>query len=236
LGTITAITGIPIPFSLKQNDGMALLLLGCFFFSAFILLQSRNLLLQQGKDFLLHRKRTSIFVEVGINVRSLLFLILQTCILSAICLFCYFMAVRPELREHIPPYRLLGIYLLVCIVYLCLKWVVYSFLGWIFFNNEKVSFWMTSYSTLLYYFGFSLFPFALLLIYFGLNELTTIVIAILLLFLAKTLIFYKWKKLFCHSLFDSIILILYFCALEIIPLYLVYQGLLYLNDCLIIKF
>jgi hypothetical protein len=52
----------------------------------------------------------------------------------------------------------------------------------------------------------------------------------------KTLMFYKWLKLFCNNLYGSLLLILYFCALEIIPCLMLYRGLIQLNDYLITKF
>ncbi len=33
------------------------------------------------------------------------------------------------------------------------------FLGWTFFDKNKTNMWLESYSTLIYYIGFALFPF-----------------------------------------------------------------------------
>ncbi|WP_300814855.1 DUF4271 domain-containing protein, partial [uncultured Bacteroides sp.] len=46
----------------------------------------------------------------------------------------------------------------------------------------------------------------------------------------------KWLKLFCNKLHGIFLLILYFCALEIIPCLMLYRGMTELNDYLIIKF
>ena len=48
--------------------------------------------------------------------------------------------------------------------------------------------------------------------------------------------FYKWIKLFFHQFGDLFLLILYFCALEIVPCLLLYQGMVQINDVLLIKF
>ncbi|WP_294612910.1 DUF4271 domain-containing protein [uncultured Bacteroides sp.] len=233
----TGFEGVPIPYSPKLDDGITMLLLCCFFMSAYVLSRSRKFLLQLGKDFLLNRERISIFAATtATDMRYMLLLILQTCVLIAICTFNYFVDVRPELGERIPPYVLLGAYLAVCLLYLFLKWVTYSFLGWIFFDASRTSLWMESYSTLLYYLGFALFPFALFLVYFDLSLLSTVIIGLFLTFFTKILMFYKWIKLFCGDLYGVLLLILYFCALEIIPCFIMYQGVLQLNDYLIIKF
>ncbi len=212
---ITGFKGMPIPYSPKLDDGITILLLCCFFISAYVLSRSRKFLVQLMKDFLLNRERTSIFAATtAADMRYMLLLILQTCVLGAVCTFNYLIDVRPELGERIPPYILLGVYLAIALLYLFWKWVTYSFLGWIFFfDGNRTSLWMESYSTLLYYLGFALFPFALFLVYFDLSLLATVIIGLFLMFFTKILMFYKWIKLFCNNLYGVLLLILYFCAL-----------------------
>ena len=234
---ITGFKGMPIPYSPKLDDGITILLLCCFFISAYVLSRSRKFLVQLMKDFLLNRERTSIFAATtAADMRYMLLLILQTCVLGAVCTFNYLIDVRPELGERIPPYILLGVYLAIALLYLFWKWVTYSFLGWIFFDGNRTSLWMESYSTLLYYLGFALFPFALFLVYFDLSLLATVIIGLFLMFFTKILMFYKWIKLFCSNLYGILLLMLYFCALEIIPCFIVYRGVLQVNDYLIINF
>lgn len=234
---ITGFKGMPIPYSPKLDDGITILLLCCFFISAYVLSRSRKFLVQLMKDFLLNRERTSIFAATtAADMRYMLLLNLQTCVLGAVCTFNYLIDVRPELGERIPPYILLGVYLAIALLYLFWKWVTYSFLGWIFFDGNRTSLWMESYSTLLYYLGFALFPFALFLVYFDLSLLATVIIGLFLMFFTKILMFYKWIKLFCNNLYGVLLLILYFCALEIIPCFIVYRGVLQVNDYLIINF
>ena len=234
---ITGFKGMPIPYSPKLDDGITILLLCCFFISAYVLSRSRKFLVQLMKDFLLNRERTSIFAATtAADMRYMLLLILQTCVLGAVCTFNYLIDVRPELGERIPPYILLGVYLAIALLYLFWKWVTYSFLGWIFFDGNRTSLWMESYSTLLYYLGFALFPFALFLVYFDLSLLATVIIGLFLMFFTKILMFYKWIKLFCNNLYGVLLLIVYFCALEIIPCFIVYRGVLQVNDYLIINF
>ncbi len=228
--------GIPLPYSPQQDDGITVLLLGCFVLSAYILSHSHRFLLQLVKDFFLHRERTNIFaISTGPDIRYLLLLIVQTCVLASLCLFKYFMDLRPELSQQVSPHLLLGIYIGSSLLFLIVKWLSYSLIGWIFFNETKTGMWLESYSTLLYYLGFILFPFALFLIYFNLNLKATVTVGLFLLISIKLLIFYKELKLFCNHLYGGILLILYFCALEIVPCFILYRGMLQLNEYLIIK-
>lgn len=231
------VAGIPIPYSPRMDDGITIVLLCCFFLSSYVLSRSRKFLLQLVKDFLLHRERTSMFAtSTAGDMRYLLLLVLQTCILSGVCLFNYFNDIQPGLVYHVPPFALLGIYIGICLLYLFLKWLIYSFLGWIFFDESTTNLWLESYFTLLYYLGFALFPFVLFIVYFDLSLHLTVIIGLILAILTKILMFYKWMKLFCDNLHGILLLILYFCALEIMPCFMLYLGMMQLNDYLIIKF
>ena len=229
--------GVPIPYTPKRDDSIAAILLLCFFVSAYVLARSKKFLAQQIKDFILHRGRTSIFAtSTAADVRHLLSLALQTGILSGLCLFDYFITVRPALIEHFPPYILLSVYIGACLLYLLVKWLFYSFLGWVFFDKYRTGLWMSSYSTIIYYTGFVLFFFALFLIYFDLNLAFFVSISLGLIISTKILIFYKWIKLFFNNVYGLLLLILYFCALEILPCLIAYQGLVQINNLLLIKF
>ena len=77
--------GIPISYSPVRYDVIALTLLACFFLSSIALLVERSFSTQQVKDFVLHRERTSIFdSSTAADVRYLLVLVVQTCVLTGI--------------------------------------------------------------------------------------------------------------------------------------------------------
>ena len=229
--------GTPISYSPRTDDAIALTLLACFFLSSIALARGKKFLSQQVKDFVLHRERTSIFdSSTAADVRYLLVLVLQTCVLSGITFFNYFHDTCPALMDHVSSLLLLGIYVGFCLAYFLLKWLLYMFLGWTFFDKNKTNIWLESYSALIYYVGFALFPFVLFLVYFDLSLTNLVIIGSIILIFTKILMFYKWIKLFCGNLYGILLLILYFCALEIIPCFIMYRGVLQLNDYLIINF
>ena len=229
--------GTPISYSPRTDDAIALTLLVCFFLSSIALARGKKFLSQQVKDFVLHRERTSIFdSSTAADVRYLLVLVLQTCVLAGITFFNYFHDMCPALMEHVSSLLLLGIYVGFCLVYFLLKWLLYMFLGWTFFDKNRTNMWLESYSALIYYVGFALFPFVLFLVYFDLSFINLIIIGSIILIFTKILMFYKWIKLFFHQFGDLFLLILYFCALEIVPCLLLYQGMVQINDVLLIKF
>ena len=229
--------GTPISYSPRTDDAIALTLLACFFLSSIALARGKKFLSQQVKDFVLHRERTSIFdSSTAADVRYLLVLVLQTCVLSGITFLNYFHDTCPALMDHVSSLLLLGIYVGFCLAYFLLKWLLYMFLGWTFFDKNKTNIWLESYSALIYYVGFALFPFVLFLVYFDLSLTNLVIIGSIILIFTKILMFYKWVKLFFHQFNGLFLLILYFCALEIVPCLLLYQGMIQMNNILLIKF
>ena len=229
--------GTPISYSPRTDDAIALTLLVCFFLSSIALARGKKFLSQQVKDFVLHRERTSIFdSSTAADVRYLLVLVLQTCVLSGITFLNYFHDTCPALMDHVSSLLLLGIYVGFCLAYFLLKWLLYMFLGWTFFDKNKTNIWLESYSALIYYVGFALFPFVLFLVYFDLSLTNLVIIGAIILIFTKILMFYKWIKLFFHQFSGLFLLILYFCALEIVPCLLLYQGMIRMNNILLIKF
>ena len=229
--------GTPISYSPRTDDAIALTLLACFFLSSIALARGTKFLSQQVKDFVLHRERTSIFdSSTAADVRYLLVLVLQTCVLSGITFLNYFHDTCPALMDHVSSLLLLGIYVGFCLAYFLLKWLLYMFLGWTFFDKNKTNVWLESYSALIYYVGFALFPFVLFLVYFDLSLTNLVIIGSIILIFTKILMFYKWIKLFFHQFSGLFLLILYFCALEIVPCLLLYQGMIQMNNILLIKF
>lgn len=229
--------GTPISYSPRTDDAIALTLLVCFFLSSIALARGKKFLSQQVKDFVLHRERTSIFdSSTAADVRYLLVLVLQTYVLSGITFLNYFHDTCPALMDHVSSLLLLGIYVGFCLAYFLLKWLLYMFLGWTFFDKNKTNIWLESYSALIYYVGFALFPFVLFLVYFDLSLTNLVIIGSIILIFTKILMFYKWIKLFFHQFSGLFLLILYFCALEIVPCLLLYQGMIQMNNILLIKF
>ena len=214
----------PLPYSLKSDDLLAGILLACFLFTAFVLSRNSKFLYQLLKNFLLHRERNSIFASsTELDMRLLLALIVQTCVLGGICLYGYSAGACPRLLGHIPAPLLLAIFMGLCCTVLCVKWVLYSVVCWTFFDRAKTGIWFESYSTLLYYLGFALFPLALLIVYFDLSYKIMLILSLFLFLFFKILTFFKWLKLFCNELHGLFLLILYFCALEVIPYFVIYK-------------
>ena len=74
----SGVEGIPVSYSPRTDDTIALTLLVCFFLSSIALAKGKKFLSQQVKDFVLHRERTSIFdsstaaaLSAGVSIADL---------------------------------------------------------------------------------------------------------------------------------------------------------------------
>ena len=236
LAFFTASVNVDTPsYMFYRDNGLVMVLLGCFFIMSFVLSRSRKLLFQLMSGFLMNRKRTSIFTTSTVSeVNYLLLLVLVSCVLMGTCIYCLCVQQVPMLIAHVDPSLLLGIYIGGTIVYLLLKWLSYLFIGWIFFGKEQTMFWIESYLVLIYYSCFYLFPLSLILVFVSPSFPVGFTLFILLLVMIRLCIFYKWIQLFSVNLYGLFHFFLYFCALEITPCILLGASTLVINNLLTI--
>ena len=78
--------------------------------------------------------------------------------------------------HHVPPLRYWGFYIGISLLYLFLKWILYSVLGWIFLTVLRLSGLSHIPPALLSW--FPLFPFVLFIVYFDLSLQLTVIIGL----------------------------------------------------------
>ena len=170
------------------------------------------------------------------DVRYTLVLILQTCILSGFCVYDYFSDHDLILFRTMPHYLLLSIYIAYVVFFFVIKWLLYSFINWIFFNKTRNIIWLESYFNVVIGAGFLLFPIVLLIVYFDLSPQIAPYSIGFVIIIAKILLFYKCFSNFFNKLYGAFHLILYFCALEILPDFVLWKGIILANNILILNF
>lgn len=228
--------GISMPYRLRMDDGINGLLLFCFILTAYVFAYGRKAIVEQVKNLFSRKEQADFFGKAtASDLRHRIMLRLQTCILMGIFIFGYFNDYNPSMFNQKSIYWVLGIYIGIGLAFYAIKWMLYSFLGWVFFNKNITSTWLESYSTIINLLGLCYFPLVLLMVYYDLSASTILIISLNLIIFAKILMFYKWLKLFFNNLHGLLFLIVYFCALEILPCFLLVQGLLQTNIILQLK-
>jgi hypothetical protein len=112
------------------------------------------------------------------------------------------------------------------LLYFSLQILLFRLLGWLFFTFDQVEHWISNNKTLLFCFAMVLTP---VLIGAEIGSITNsrfiLYYTIFFLALAKSWMLFKTIQIFSIKKAEFLYLILYLCALEIMPILLYYRGL-----------
>lgn len=226
-----------LPYLLRKDDGVSGSLLICFFLLLIVISKGRHYFEQQIKDFFFSsREHASLFsIETRREVHYTLYLLFQTCLILGLFIFDYNQNTFGLSTMTVTPFWLLVFHVLTCCIYFSLKYLIYFFINWIFFDKKKRDRWLFSYSVVLSLQGIFLFPLVLMIVYFNLLPNTIWISYIVLLILSKLVLFYKCFSIFFPKLYGFFHLIMYFCALEMMPMFAFWQALDLIGNYFIIK-
>ena len=94
---------------------------------------------------------------------------------------------------------------------------------------------MTSFVNLHIWLGILLLPVLLITVYFDISSRTALFLIGILLVFAKILLFWKCFSNFFEKFYGAFHLILYFCALEILPDLILWKGMEIISNILTLK-
>lgn len=213
------VEGELLPYALKNDVFVLGVLVASFLLICFVLNKGYLLIAHQIKEFFVERTRGNLFVETGTEFRYQFFLVTNTALLFGVIVYAIYF--KPDSStELISSWRLLLFCMGTSIVLYLLKFIVYSFVNWIFFEGSKGERWMEIYSLVVSLQGILFFPLACVVVYFNLNTSDSLIALLVVLFIAKLLLFCKSLSIFFVNLQGFLSNILYFCTLEMIPMLL----------------
>lgn len=231
------VAGDPVPYTIKGDNTITALLLGCFVLALIAFSKSRRFLFRQAKDFFYEpRTFTSEFSETTNELRFQSFLVLQTCLLFALVSFLYTQECVADTFILSSQYELVAIFFGVFVAYFVLKMLVYWFVNGVFFGKKKSARWLKSFLFITSVEGVALFPLVMLQSYFDLSIQNAVFYVAFVIILVKILLFYKSYVVFFNQKNFFLQIILYFCALEIMPLLSLGGALVKIVDYLKINF
>ena len=212
------VAGDPVPYTVAGDNLFTALLLGCFVLTVIAVARLREFIVRQTRSFFrVQRGNTTEFSETSNELWVQLFLIVQTCLLASLCYFLYTCMDAHDAFLFEQPV-IIGIFAAIFLVYFLLKFVLYESVGWVFFDVKKNEQWGKSYLLLISFLGLLLFPLVLLLTYFDLSTESAVIYVIAVVVFVKILAFYRTYIIFFTQKGSYLKYILYFCALEIVPL------------------
>jgi hypothetical protein len=158
-----------------------------------------------------------------------LFLCLQTIVFSSISIyfiFNYFTGFSIDSASEL--FLFFGILSLLLLVFCLYKFLLNTLVGSVFFQKEQVRLWNDNFFTIISLSGLVLFIPTVLLFYFPSSFLFCFYFIVIYLLFTLILITYRIYVIFFHHKSALLYFILYLCAQEIVPLYFLYEVLVYL--------
>lgn len=231
------IAGDPVPYTIKSDNMITGLLLGCFILALIAFSKSRWFIMRQAKNFFrIQRSGTTEITETTNEFRFQFFLVAQTCLSLSLVSFIYAQEYNSDTFLVSSQYQLIAMFFGVFAGYFTLKSLLYTFVNWVFFGNRQNEQWLKSYLFITSVEGVAMYPFVVSQAYFGLSVKNTILYIIAIVIFSRLLSLYKCFLIFFREKGVYLQIILYFCALEIMPLLAICGGLSVLINYLNINF
>lgn len=133
------------------------------------------------------------------------------------------------------PYWVFGIGFVGFMVFIYAKAWTYTLVNWVFFDKESSKKWIKGYFMLTSICAFLLYPLSLIDIYFE-NSAKVVFWGIILIgIIYELLLFYRLLVNFKTKKYGYLLIFLYFCSVEIMPVLVLWNGLGWAADCFIVK-
>ena len=234
--THVGVAGDPVPYSMNNDSIITGLLIACFLLTVLTYSRISDFIIRQLKDFFYVQKGEHSVNETGNELRLQMVFIVQTSLVYGLLYYFYTVNFLTDSFIFSSEYIVLAIFMGVFLVYFAARFGFYAMVNPVFFDKTENKKFLTSLLLITSMEGILVFPILLLLAYFHFSALYAIYYVALAVFLVKILTFYKSHVIFFKQNRYFLQNILYFCALEIVPLIALWGGLLSIVDLFIIKF
>ena len=213
------VAGDPVPYTLRGDNTMTLILLFCFMLFVVSVAHSKRFIVRQTKHFFfLPPTSGDAMGETSGELRFQLFLAMLDCLLWAIAAFLYTTDVVAQSSVLPDDFLLVALLFAAVMLFYLLKATLYSVVNLVFFDDKINLRWMKSQLFITAAQGVMLFPVVLLQVYFELSLQNVAYCCGFILLITKILTFYKCWLIFFRRKGGIVQTFLYFCALEIVPL------------------
>lgn len=218
---------MPLERTMKGDTAVTFAFVASAVLLALVLAAGRRTMFQRGKNFFANRRRSSLF-DAPTNVDWWMdgVMLAVLCVMSSLCA----MSLSDSgYADDVPYWKVLLLMTSAFAAYVAVKFILYSIVGWAFFDREGTRQLTDAYMTLLAYNGLMLFFVALVAVYFYLPSVTLQYVVLVMLIIDKLLVGYKHTALFFKPKIGRYTFFLQLCTLEILPCFILYKVLLEIN-------
>ena len=228
--------GDPVPYTYANDNLVTSLLIIGFLIIAFSFSRMSNFIVGQAKNFIHPSKNSLSLSETSSEIYMQIVLTGLTCMVYALLYYLYATEFLASTYVTSSEYVLLGIFLGVFVAYYLSRFGLYTMVNKLFFKSSENKKFLTSLLYISAIEGLLLYPALALLAFMHLPAQNAIWYCIIVLILVKIMTFYKSFSIFFKQNDLFLQIILYFCALEMVPLITLWGGLSVIVDILKINF
>ena len=228
--------GDPVPYSYANDNLVTSLLIIGFLLIAFAFSRMSNFIVGQAKNFIHPSQNRLTLSETSSEIYMQVVLTFLACIVYALLYYLYATEYLAKTYVTTSEYVLLGIFLVVFVGYFLMRFGLYTMVNNLFFDSSRNKKFLTSLLYLSSIEGLLLYPALALLAFMHLPAQNAIWYCLTVVILVKILTFYKSFTIFFKQNDLFLQIILYFCALEMVPLMTLWGGLSVIVDILKINF
>ncbi len=207
---------------LLKNDSIitvgAILL---FMLFTFVLYRSRMILLYKFSTFFSSRQiyASNEIITSNQELVDIILLIFIGCLSASTIFYSNLISAA----QSCPQYSLLLESLLYISLLIFIKWILYSFINWTFFNSDKGRSWMSAVFFSIAIVSIIAFPLSLIQIYYNSSIINPAFCLSVVIILQKILLLCKLYVNFRPKIHGGVLFFLYFCSVEIMPTLIVWH-------------
>jgi hypothetical protein len=236
-GGLSGVPGAPVPYSIHNDSVITSILLGFFILVVWSFSYTHELIIHQIKNFFyIPHETTSGMSETGTELRIHVFMVVLSGLLLSLLYYFYTIHFIGETFILESQYHLIAVYLVLMLIYFAAKALLYTVVNNVFFGGKINRHWLKTKLFISSMEGIILFPAVLLQAYFDMSEKNVIIYFVFVLIIVKILTFFKCYVVFFRRNVVKLQIILYFCALEMVPLLAFWGALDYVANSLKINF
>ncbi|MBR4387714.1 MAG: DUF4271 domain-containing protein [Prevotella sp.] len=229
--------GDPLPYSVSTDSWVIFIYIVCLLLMMVAFSSSGKFFRRHLKGFFHYEKaRVTTVPDTKTELRGLWLLGLNTVLVFG--LGCYLFVSRQETIRFLflPHQTLLFVFIGGVLLYFLLKICAYVFIDWVFFDNKKNLQWHKSLLLLTALEGVFLYPVVLVFPYMSIPVGIVVIYVGIVIILSKMAAFYKSFIIFFRRRGSFLQIFLYFCALEMMPLVVLYGLMAFFKEYLKFNF
>ena len=215
----------PLPYTIATDSVITTMFVACLIIGILSISRSKQFIIRQTKNIFRPSKgRTTQINETTSEIKFQIFLAFQAALMMAFLTFLYITQTHP-LSQALSPYVVTAELFAIYCSYVAIKLILQTIINATFFTLQANSQWIKAQLLALSFEGVALYPITVCATYLNLPINTAAIITISIMIAVKLILFGRFHNLFFARKQPFPHIILYLCALELVPVAMLAGGL-----------